>query len=153
MISRRNQESHCTTKAWERSSPWRHLSWSEFLKIGGDASVKWLKALTKWIWNEEPVPKDRKKQIIFYHKRKGCPAECGNYCNITLLTIPSIYVFTKAIPNYLKPRFQLYSFGNIVETMLKPRETMLKPRGFQHGQGCAYCWHKQCLCRKHITKC
>ena len=95
---------------------------AELLKLGGEESVRWLKAIADCIWREESVPRDWRKQLLIPLHKKGSRSICDNYRGIALLSIPS-KVMAKAILNRLKPR---------VELLLRESQC-----GFRHGRGCA----------------
>ena len=40
---------------------------AELLKLGGEESVRWLKAIADCIWREESVPRDWRKQLLIPH--------------------------------------------------------------------------------------
>ena len=79
---------------------------AEMLKLGGEESVRWLKAISDGIWKEDSIPGDWKRQLLIPLHKKGNHSMCDNYRGIALLSIPS-KVFAKAILNRLKPRAEL----------------------------------------------
>ena len=94
---------------------------SEVLKLGGEASVRWLSSIFATIWTEESVPSDWTKQLVVPIHKKGSQSDCDNFRGISLLSVPS-KVFTKVISNRLKPR---------VEHLLRESQC-----GFRKGRGC-----------------
>ena len=57
---------------------------SEVLKLGGEASVRWLSSIFTTIWMEETVPSDWQKQLLVpIHKRVVNPTAttiAGSHC-------------------------------------------------------------------------
>ena len=62
---------------------------AETLRLGGAATVCWLKSLFDHIWSYEVVPTDWRNQVIIPVHKKGSRAICDNYHGIALLSIPS----------------------------------------------------------------
>ena len=94
----------------------------EVLKLGGEASVRWLSSIFTTIWMEETVPSDWEKQLIVPIHKKGSQSDCDNYCRISYILSVSSKVFTKIISNRLKPH---------VELLLRENHC-----GFRKGRGC-----------------
>ena len=94
----------------------------EMLSLGGDVTVRWLKAIFDIIWATESVPEDWQSQLLVPLHKKGSRTICDNYRGIALLSIPG-KVFAKAILHRLKPRAELLL-----------RESQC---GFRQGRGCA----------------
>ena len=70
-IRRRKQESHSIYCSWKNGrDPALDGISAEILKLGFDASVKWLKELSDRTWKEEFVRKDWRKQLIVHCTRK-----------------------------------------------------------------------------------
>ena len=94
---------------------------SEVLKLGGEATVRWLSSIFTTMCTEETIPSDWQKQLLVPIHKKGSQSDCDNYRGISLLSVPS-KVFTKIISNRLKPR---------VELLLRENQC-----GFRTGRGC-----------------
>ena len=95
---------------------------TETLRLGGAATVQWLKALFDSIWSSEVVPADWRKQVIIPIHKKGSRTDCDNYRGIALLSTPS-KVFAKVILNRLKP----WAEAHLCENQC----------GFRSGRSCA----------------
>lgn len=77
-------------------------------------SVIWLKSIADYIWRDELVPGDWKKQVIILLHKNGCRTICDNYCDIALLSVPS-KAFAEAILNCLKARAELLTWWRLCQ--------------------------------------
>ena len=59
----------------------------EMLSLGGDVTVRWLKAIFDTIWATESVPEDWQSQLLVPLHKKGSRTICDNYQDIALLSI------------------------------------------------------------------
>ena len=102
---------------------------AEMLKVGLDEKeggawlVKWVHRVILCVWEREKVPEDWQKAILVpLYKGKGDRTECGNWRDISLLSVVG-KVFTHLL---------LERVNAIVESQLSEAQA-----GFRRGRGCA----------------
>ena len=67
------------------------------LKVGGEATLRWLHTLICSVWNTGVIPTDWKRGLVVpIWKGKGDVRECSNYRGVTLLSVPG-KVFARAL--------------------------------------------------------
>ena len=69
-------------------APGPDVIFAEIFKLGGTASIQWLKAIADQVWMEGTVPCDCRKELIIPLDKKGSQSDCDNYRGITLLSAP-----------------------------------------------------------------
>ena len=60
----------------------------ELLKAGGEVVIKWLTVIYNLVWRTGVAPKDWQRAIILPVHKKNSRRKCGNYREISLLSIP-----------------------------------------------------------------
>ena len=76
--------------------------YAEMLKVGGEATLRWLHTLTCSVWNTGVIPTDWKRGLIVpIWKGKGDARECSNYRGVTLLSVPG-KVFARVLLNRIR---------------------------------------------------
>ena len=60
----------------------------EMMKAGGETIIQWMCGLCNQIWDSGIVPVDWKDGVVVCIPKKGNLAECENWRDITLLSIP-----------------------------------------------------------------
>ena len=74
----------------------------EMLKVGGEATLRWLHTLICSAWNTGVIPTDWKRGLIVpIWKGKGDVRECSNYRGVTLLSVPG-KVFARVLLNRIR---------------------------------------------------
>ena len=74
----------------------------EMLKVGGEATLRWLHTLICSAWNTGVIPTDWKRGLVVpIWKGKGDVRECSNYRGVTLLSVPG-KVFARVLLNRIR---------------------------------------------------
>ena len=74
----------------------------EMLKVGGEASLRWLHTLVCSAWSTGVIPTDWKRGLVVpIWKGKGDVRECSNYRGVTLLSVPG-KVFARVLLNRIR---------------------------------------------------
>ena len=76
---------------------------AEILKLGGAASIQWLKAVADQVWVKGAVPCDWQKQLTVSLHKKRNQSECDNYRRGIALLKRSCEVLCGVIINRLNP--------------------------------------------------